>query len=188
MNAMNHERFVLPPRKKGGQPGRAISPEERAEIVRLLAMNNPPLPFVRIARLTRRSIESISAIARETGHANSVQRAVAMFAHECVKVQPVRLSGYATRVGHILHALKQMSGIPPRRIVGIERTQAVCIARQAAILAAARCGVSLSLIGKVMSGRNHTTILYARRVAEYYYARDVNYRALVDQLVRAGAA
>lgn len=188
MNAMNHAPFAMPVRRQNGQPGRAISADERAEIIRLLEINNPPLPFARIARLTRRSIESISEIARKTGHANSLHREVAMFAHECAKVRPVRLSGYATRMGHILHALKQMSGIPPRRIVGIERTQDVCIARQAAILAATRCGLSLSYIGRAMSRRNHTTILYARRVAEYHYSHDANYRTLVDQLVEAGGA
>ncbi len=188
MNAMNHTPFALPVRRQNGQPGRAISADERMKIIRLLAMNNPPLSFDRIARLTRRSLHSIGDIARETGHANSIQRAVAMFAHECVKVKPVRLPGYATRMQHILHALKQMSGIPPRRIVGIERTQDVCIARQAAILAATRCGLSLSYIGRAMSRRNHTTILYARRVAEYHYSHDANYRTLVDQLVEAGGA
>lgn len=188
MNAMNHERFVLPPRKKGGQPGRAISADERGEIIRLLEINNPPLPFARIARLTRRSLHSIGDIVRETGHANSIQRAVAMFAHECVKVKPVRLPGYATRMQHILHALKQMSGIPPRHVIGPARSQTISIARQPVILAATRCGLSLSIIGKAMNGRNHTTIRHARMVAEYYYERDTNYRTLVDRLVEAGGA
>lgn len=186
MNAMNHTPFALPVRRQNGQPGRAISADERMKIIRLLAMNNPPLSFDRIARLTRRSLHSIGDIARETGHANSIQRAVAMFAHECVKVKPVRLPGYATRMGHILHALKQMSGIPPRRIVGPARSQTISIARQPAILAATRCGLSLSIIGKAMNGRNHTTIRHARMVAEYYYERDANYRTLVDRLVEAG--
>lgn len=188
MNAMNHERFVQPKPKANGQPGRHISIEERAEIIRLLEITDPPLPYVRIARLTRRSIESISAIARETGHANSVQRAVAMFAHECVKVQPVPMSGYATRMERVLHAFKQMSGIAPRCIIGPARSQTISIARQPVVLAATRCGLSLTMIGKALGNRNHTTIRHARRVAEYYYARDVNYRALVDQLVISGAA
>ncbi|WP_067511864.1 MULTISPECIES: helix-turn-helix domain-containing protein [Sphingomonadales] len=192
---MNHAPFAMPVRRQNGQPGRAISADERAEIIRLLEINNPPLPFARIARLTRRSIESISEIARKTGHANSLHREVAMFAHECAKIRPVRLSGYATRMGHILHALKQMSGIPPRRIVGPPRrivgparSQTISIARQPAILAATRCGLSLSIIGKAMNGRNHTTIRHARMVAEYYYERDANYRTLVDRLVEAGGA
>lgn len=187
MNAINHERFVQPKRRAKGQPGRAISIDERAEIIRLLEISSPPLPFDRIARLAKRSVESISAIARETGHANSAQRAVAMFAHECAKVQPVPVPGYATRMERVLHAFKQMSGIPPHRIIGPARSQAISIARQPVILAATRCGLSLSMIGKALGNRNHTTIRHARRVAEYYYARDANYRALVDQLVRAAA-
>lgn len=75
-------------------------------------------------------------------------------------------------------------GLPPHAMVSDSRRKPVARARQAAAWVLKRCWPKLSYpqIGKLLGGRDHSTVIHACRVIEDLRERDCELRALTDAL------
>lgn len=80
-------------------------------------------------------------------------------------------------------------GLEPHALVGQARRKPVVVARHAAVWALKMRWPKLSYpqIGKMLGGRDHSTLIHAFRQTEERRARDEGLRALIDALV-AGTA
>lgn len=81
-------------------------------------------------------------------------------------------------------AVARAFGLEPHALVSQTRRKPVVIARQAAAWVLIQCWPKLShpQVGKMLGGRDHSTIIYACRQTEYRRERDAEFCALTDAL------
>lgn len=65
-----------------------------------------------------------------------------------------------TRVREIIAAVAAEYGVPASAIVGNSRLSVVTVPRQEAMRRAKDAGLSLSQIGRLMGGRDHSTVMH----------------------------
>jgi chromosomal replication initiator protein len=82
--------------------------------------------------------------------------------------QYVRAEAEHTAPDRILAAVSERFGVRPETLVGPRRTQAIALPRQVAMyLMRNLTEMSLTEIGRVFGGRDHSTVIHAcRQVAE----------------------
>lgn len=89
-------------------------------------------------------------------------------------------------VERILAAVADHTGLRPQDIAGKSRHRAVSRARQLALLLARRLtGHSSAALGTLVGGRDHSTVLYAIRMAEERAAADPAFAREVEELARS---
>lgn len=85
-------------------------------------------------------------------------------------------------------ACAQAFGLPEHRLVSRSRKAEAVIARQACclVLKTRFPEMSYPAIGRMMGGRDHSTILYSIAQAKEHMARNPEFRAIVNSLIRFG--
>lgn len=97
------------------------------------------------------------------------------------------MSNLSFHIGpRVLHAAAAATEIPAEHIAGEARTQTVCAVRAAVALVLRDAGWSLPRIGRLLGGRNHTTILHLLRGRERWLRWETFEPALLA--ARAAAA
>lgn len=76
----------------------------------------------------------------------------------------------------------KITRIPRRDIIGPTKLHDACVVRFAVILAAREAGKSLTQIGRVLGGRDHTTILAAERRAREFERAEPDFAELMRRL------
>lgn len=90
-----------------------------------------------------------------------------------------------TQIVALVDRAAELTCIPRGDIAGPSKCVDTCLARFAVILVARETGKSLSQIGRVLGGRDHTTILSAQRRAREIERHDPDFAALT-RLLREG--
>lgn len=86
------------------------------------------------------------------------------------------------RVADIVAVAARMADLPPGAITGQSRETQLTRARQACYVVAYRCGHSLSQVGRLMGGRDHSTIIHGLKAAAVYAERDPAYGEFIEKL------
>jgi chromosomal replication initiator protein len=75
-------------------------------------------------------------------------------------------------------------GLTEAELIGRSRLRELTLARQATCyVLRRRMGLSTAVIGRMLGGRDHTTVLYAIRQTEARIARDVRLAVLIEGLL-----
>jgi chromosomal replication initiation ATPase DnaA len=75
-------------------------------------------------------------------------------------------------------------GLTEAELIGRSRLRELALARQATCYVLRhRLGLSLAVIGRMLGGRDHTSVLYAIRQTEARIARDVRLAVLIEGLL-----
>lgn len=86
-------------------------------------------------------------------------------------------------VADIIAEVSQVFGVPEDVIKGPSRTRAHVMPRFAcAYLARNLTALSYPMIGRSIGGRDHSSIIHGKDMAELHMARDPEYRAYVDSV------
>lgn len=105
-----------------------------------------------------------------------------------VQAEPVAAFVVPRTVRWMIHVAAQIFEVSDAEIIGPARHRAVLLARQAIYLVAIEAGRwSTPQIGRVIGGRDHSTILHGRITATERAKRDPAYSSQIDQLRRAVA-
>lgn len=89
------------------------------------------------------------------------------------------------RVGwNIIHRAADLTGHTTGEITGESRRQELVHTRWAISRRLARQGWSTPRIGRLLGGRDHTTIMHGLRRGDYLYPRDPDFRSLCDEIAR----
>ena len=88
-----------------------------------------------------------------------------------------------TRVSDLITIASRITGLTPDQINGPQRFRPIVRVRQAVAYVAAEQGKhTYSHIGRVMGGRDHTTIIHAHRMVPEFMKTDADLRLLVERL------
>lgn len=95
-------------------------------------------------------------------------------------LQPVRAcGGWMPSLSAIVADAAQLTGESEASLIGVRRTRAIVLARNAVIWTARRAGgFSHPQIGRVLGNRDHSTIIWGYRNAERLYEQNADFRSL----------
>jgi chromosomal replication initiation ATPase DnaA len=102
------------------------------------------------------------------------------------KVTPRVIFG-RSQISALVDRASELTCIPRSDIAGPARYLEVCLTRFAVILVARETGKTLSQIGRVLGGRDHTSIMAGERRARALERKDPDF-ATLTRLLREGAA
>ena len=123
----------------------ALSPTRLPRIVSLPSADRQDMRIARLERLVDAMRAELKAM-RE--------------AMECTLTGNIPVPAYARGVREIIDDAAIRHGFTAAQIIGRDKTKWISHARQEAMCNAHEAGFSLPLIGRVMGGRDHTTILH----------------------------
>ena len=107
----------------------------------------------------------------------------------CVEAEPMHprsIQRVPLAEEEVVGAVAQAAGFTLAEIVGASRRAPLVRARSAAALALQRLGVSSPATGRVLGGRDHSTVLHALKNAQAEWGKSPHFRRLVEIGVAQG--
>ena len=83
----------------------------------------------------------------------------------------------------LLRAASALSCLPVEEISGRSRVKHIVRVRWAVAINAQRMGYSYPHIGRVLGGRDHSTVIHACREGDYLMGRNPHFKGLVDDVL-----